>query len=90
MPRYYVENKEHKWNIFSSIVDDFLYDDFVDFKVLKGLVIKEAVDNLVEEKNKDLDSLLTDQPLVNTMFYEDAVERIKIRENEDEDESEGE
>lgn len=83
MPRYYVENKEHKWNVFSSIVDDFLYDDFVDFKVLKGLVIKEAVDNLVEERNKDLDSLLTNQPLVNTMFYEDAIERIKLRENED-------
>lgn len=82
MPRYYVR-KNNKWNIFSSIVDDFLYDDFVDFNVLKGLVIKEAVDNLVEEKNKDLDSLLTDQPIVNTMFYEDAIERIKIRENED-------
>ena len=83
MPRFYVENKEHKWNIFSSIVDDFLYDDFVDFKVLKGLVIKEAVDKLVEERNKDLDSLLTKQPLVNTMFYEDAMERIKLREDED-------
>lgn len=81
MPRFYVENKEHKWNIFSSIVDDFLYDDFVDFKVLKGLVIKEAVDKLVEERNKDLDSLLTEQPLVNTMFYEDAMERIKLRED---------
>ena len=89
MPRFYVENKEHKWNIFSSIVDDFLYDDFVDFKVLKGLVIKEAVDKLVEEINKDLDSLLTEQPLVNTMFYEDAMERIKLREDEDL-ESEGE
>ena len=83
MPRYYVENKEHKWNIFSSIIDDFLYDDFVDFNILKGLVIKEAVDNLVEERNKDLNSLLTNQPLVNTMFYEDAIERIKLRENED-------
>lgn len=83
MPRYYVENKEHKWNIFSSIVDDFLYDDFVDFKILKGLVIKEAIDKLVEEKDKDLDSLLTEQPIVNTMFYEDAIERIKLRENED-------
>ena len=82
MPRYYVENKEHKWNVFSSIVDDFLYDDFVDFNVLKGLVIKEAVYNLVEERNKDLDSLLTNQPLINTMFYEDAIERIKLRENE--------
>ena len=82
MPRYYVENKEHKWNIFSSTVNDFLYDDFVDFKVLKGLVIREAVDNLVEERNKDLDSLLTDQPIVNTMFYEDAIKRIKLREDE--------
>lgn len=82
MPRYYVE-KDNKWNIFSSIVDDFLYDDFVDFNVLKGLVIKEAVDNLVEEKEKDLDSLLTDQPIVNTMFYEDAIERIKITKDVD-------
>jgi len=88
MPRYYVE-KNNKWNIFSSIVDDFLYDDFVDFNVLKGLVIKEAVDNLVEEKDKDLDSLLTDQPIVNTMFYEDAIERIKIRENEDKENNNG-
>lgn len=79
MPRYYVENKEHKWNIFSSIIDDFLYDDFVDFNVLKGLVIKEAVDNLVEERNKDLDSLLTNQPLVNTMLYEDAIEKIESK-----------
>ena len=83
MPRYYVENKEHKWNVFSSIVDDFLYDDFVDFKVLKGLVIKEAVDELIERKDKDLDSLLTEQPILNTMFYEDAIERIKLRKNED-------
>lgn len=82
MPRYYVE-KDNKWNIFSSIVDDFLYDDFVDFNILKELVIKELIDDLVEQKNKDLDSLLTDQPIVNTMFYEDAIEKIKIRENED-------
>lgn len=83
MPRFYVKNKENKWNVFSSFIDDFLYDDFVDFKVLKGLVIKEAVDELVEERNKDLDSLLTEQPLVNTMFYEDAIERIKMREEEE-------
>lgn len=79
MARYYVENKEHKWNIFSSIVDDFLYDDFVDFNILKGLVIKEEVDNLVEKRNKDLDSLLTEQPVVNTMFYEDAIETIESK-----------
>ena len=85
MPRYYVE-KNNKWNIFSSIVDDFLYDDFVDFNILKELVIKELIDDLVEAKNKDLDSLLTEQPVLNTMFYEDAIERIKTRENEDKEE----
>ena len=78
MPRYYVENKEHKWNIFSSIVDDFIFDDFVDFNILKDLVIKEGINNLIEEINKDLDSLLTKQPIVNTMLYEDAIERIKV------------
>lgn len=82
MPRYYVE-KDNKWNIFSSIVDDFLYDDFVDFNVLKGLVIKELIDDLVETKDKELNSLLTEQPVLNTMFYEDAIERIKITKDAD-------
>ena len=40
MARYYVEH-EGKWNIFSSVIDDFILDDFVDFKKLKRLVIKE-------------------------------------------------
>lgn len=86
MPRYYVENKDHKWNIFSSVIDDFLYSDFIDFDQLKDLVIEEAIIHLIEEKNKDLESLLTEQPIVNTMFYEDALERIKMRESEDDEE----
>lgn len=49
MPRFYVENKEHKWNIFSSIVDDFLYDDFVDFKVLKSCKI--SINNYNKKTN---------------------------------------
>lgn len=86
MPRYYVENKDHKWNIFSSVIDDFLYSEFIDFEQLKDLVIEEAIIRLIEEKNKDLESLLTEQPIVNTMFYEDALERIKMRESEDDEE----
>ena len=86
MPRYYVENKDHKWNIFSSVINDFLYSDFIDFEQLKDLVIEEAIIHLIEEKTKDLESLLTEQPIVNTMFYEDALERIKMRESEDDEE----
>ena len=86
MPRYYVENKDHKWNIFSSVIDDFLYSEFIDFEQLKDLVIEEAIIHLIEEKTKDLESLLTEQPIVNTMFYEDALERIKMRESEDDEE----
>ena len=83
MPRYYVENKEHKWNIFSSVVDDFLYDEFVDFKELKKDVINDDIKELKLKRNEELNSLLTKQPMLNTMLYEDAIERIKLRENEE-------
>ena len=41
MPRYYVENKKGKWNIYSTIVDDLLFDNFVDFKEMKDFVLNE-------------------------------------------------
>ena len=63
MARFYVENKEHKWNIFSSIIDDFLFDDFVDFVTLKQHVIEE----IVEREERELNTLLTDYPHYNIM-----------------------
>ena len=78
MPRYYVE-KENKWNIFSTIVDDFLYTDFLDFEELKALVVGEVV----VQKIQELDTLKTDKPILNRMTYEEAVENIEIaKENE--------
>lgn len=79
MARFYVENKEHKWNIFSSIIDDFLFDDFVDFVTLKQHVIEE----IVEREERELNTLLTDYPHYNIMPYCEAIEKIKMREDEE-------
>lgn len=76
MARYYVEH-EGKWNIFSSVIDDFILDDFVDFKKLKRLVIKEDIDQ-IRQHLRDIDTLLTDKPRVNKMDYEDALETIDM------------
>ena len=73
MPRFYVENKG-KWNIYSTIVDDYLLNDFVDFKELKEAVIGE----MVVERNEELDTLLTDQPKLNVMSYKEAEEKRKL------------
>ena len=72
MPRFYVKDKNNKWNIFSTVIDDFLYDDFVDFNILKGLVVKEVAD----DKCRELDTLLTDKPELNIMSYEEAVGKV--------------
>lgn len=72
MPRYYVK-KDEKWNVFSSIVDDFLYSDFMSFEELKAVVIGEVV----VEKLKDLETLLTNRPKLNTMPFSEAIEIIK-------------
>ena len=72
MARYYVE-KDGEWNVFSTIVDDFIFDDFVCLEALKAYLIYERYKELTE----DIDSLLTDRPRVNVMAYEEAVKRIR-------------
>lgn len=79
MPRYYVE-KENKWNIFSTIVDDFLYTDFLDFEELKALVVGEVVVRKIQE----MDTLKTDKPMLNRMTYEEAIENIKLAKEDEE------
>lgn len=74
MPRYYVENKKGKWNIYSTIVDDLLFDKFVDFKEMKEFILNEER----EEREKELDTLLNEQTMLNTMLYEDCIENLKI------------
>lgn len=73
MPRYYVE-KNGEWNIFSTIVDDFLLDEFVCLEALKARLLYERYKELTE----DMNSLLTDKPRVNVMSYEEAVERRQL------------
>ena len=73
MPRFYVKNKENKWNIFSTIVDDFLYENFVPFDFLVEAVCNETV----ETKKEEMQTLLTDNPRLNIMSYEEAIERKK-------------
>ena len=69
MPRYYVE-KDGEWNIFSTIIDDFLFDEFICLDALKARLLYERF----KELNEDMDSLLTDNPRVNVMAYSEAIE----------------
>ena len=73
MPRYFVKNKKNEWNVFSSIIDDFLFDNFISFEQLKNEMIEEKI----KEYDKELDSLLTDRPILNVMDYEEATQIIK-------------
>lgn len=73
MPRFYVE-KNGEWNIFSTIVDDFLLDEFVCLEALKARLLYERYKELTE----DINSLLTDKPRVNVMPYEEAIERRQL------------
>ena len=77
MSRYYVE-KDGMWNVFSTIVDDFLYSEFMTFTDLKALVIGEVV----VDKLADLETLKTDKPILNKMPYEMAIELVRERQTE--------
>lgn len=73
MPRFYVKNKENKWNVFSTIVDDFLYVDWLSFDNLVEVVCDEVSQN----KYKEMQTLLTDKPELNIMSYDEAMRRIR-------------
>ena len=74
MPRFWVKDKDDNWNIFSTIVDDFLFKDFLDFDDIKAFAIGETV----EQRIKELDSLLTNKPRLNVMSLEEALERRRM------------
>ena len=73
MPRFYVKNKENKWNIFSTIIDDFLYVRWLSFEDL----VNDICDEVIQDKKEELGTLLTDNPKLNIMSYEEAMERRK-------------
>ena len=79
MARYYVE-KDGLWNMFSSVVDDFIMPNFVTFSMLKAFVIGEAV----QIKAKEIDSLQSAFPKLNTMSYDEAMEIIEDKKRDDE------
>ena len=73
MPRFYVKNNGNKWNVFSTVVDDFLYYDWLNFDNLVEVIVCE----LVKNKKKELKTLLTDKPELNVMSYDEAIRRIR-------------
>jgi hypothetical protein len=72
MARFYVEHNG-EWNIFSTVVDDFILDEFVCLDALKARLLYERYKELTE----DIDSLMTDRPRVNVMSYTEATERMR-------------
>ena len=70
MPRFYVKNpKTGRWNIYSTIIDDFILSEWATFDELKHYAISEAA----EEKRKDIESLKTDKPRVKVIDYDEAI-----------------
>lgn len=74
MPRFYVQH-EGKWNVFSSIVDDFLFKEFVSFEELKARMIAETC----SKRAKELNTLLTANPELNVKDYRDACADVILR-----------
>lgn len=64
MPRFYVEHNG-EWNIYSTVIDGFVLPKFIPFEKLKEQLLEETI----KERSKEIDSLLTDNPKLNTMDY---------------------
>ena len=72
MPRYNVRLPDGRWQVFSSVVDNFITEPMT-FDELREFRNREAI----EMAETETASLLTARPMINTMRYEDAIEIIE-------------
>lgn len=72
MPRFYVKDNSDNWNIFSTIMDDYIFNEFKEFSKMKEFILKE--------RERELDSLLTDRPELNIISKATADEIIRNKE----------
>lgn len=79
MSRIYTK-KGDKWNIYSTVIDDFLFNTWISYDDL----VKWVIQDMAENKKLDLQSLLTDKPVVNYMPYEELIEEYPPRGEDDE------
>lgn len=80
MPRFYVKNPKGEWNIFSTITDDYVLDEFKPFVIMKNWVLQQEL----IKRNDELDSLLTDNPELNTVSFEEVEKTIAERKESEE------
>ena len=73
MGRIFVKNDKEKWNIYSTITNDFLCDDWLTYEQLEEELCEEAVKKVKE----DMTSLLTDNPRMTVMNYDEAMQMIR-------------
>lgn len=81
MSRIYTK-KGDKWNIYSTVIDDFLLNTWISYDDL----VKWVIQDMAENKKLELQSLLTDKPVVNYMSYEELIEEYPPRGEENESE----
>lgn len=76
MPRFYVQRPDGKWNIFSSVADGYIAEGLT----LDG--IKQfRLEEFVSENERDVNSLVSNRPLLNVMDFAEAEETIRIVED---------
>lgn len=78
MPRFYVLRPDGKWNIFSSVADEYIAEGLT----LDG--IKQfRLEEFVSENEREVNSLASDRPLLNVMDFAEAEELINISDIEE-------
>lgn len=73
MPRFYVQRPDGKWNVFSSVVDEYIAEGLTLDDIKKFRLEKFAAEN-----EREVNSLASDRPLLNVMDFAEAEERINI------------
>lgn len=81
MPRFYVQRPDGLWNIFSTVLDEYISEGLT----LDGIK-KFRADDFNKNNEREVNSLLTERPELNIMSFDEAEERISCIEKEETEE----
>jgi hypothetical protein len=75
MSRFYVKDKDDKWNVFSTDAGEYVFSNFIEYDVMEQILVGATV----QDKIGELRTLLTPNPVLKVETAEQIEKYIELQ-----------
>jgi hypothetical protein len=75
MSRFYVKDKDDKWNVFSTDAGEYVFSNFIEYDVMEQILVGATV----QDKIGELRTLLTPNPVLKVETAEQIDKYIELQ-----------